>query len=265
MKFSKFAVLIVVLNLLLSSCGAGQVFGPTMTPTPTTTNTPTPTKTPTPTNTSTPMPTNTPTLTPTATLTPQELYEKIAPVDFEYGECLTINRGCYSYSGEWGDKYKMSRFNAFFTGYSRQVERFDNIYTGTTIFSTEIQVAIRDTSGNVYAMWLPLGSNDFKINQVQKGCCSIITGTTSELLALIHPGSKIGFSVLRNLTPPMSESLKTCALDNWACDYRRFVHNSAIYNKQLAYDVSDGRFPDQSVLDDAVIPVANVITFILED
>jgi tetratricopeptide (TPR) repeat protein len=42
------------LNLIISGCGPGQLFGPTKTPTPT--NTLTPTKTPTPTNTLTPTP-----------------------------------------------------------------------------------------------------------------------------------------------------------------------------------------------------------------
>lgn len=57
---------------LVSGCGPGQLFGPTLTPTPTATSTPTPTATctPTPTDTPTLTPTRTPTPTPTRTPTP---------------------------------------------------------------------------------------------------------------------------------------------------------------------------------------------------
>ena len=58
----------ITISFFLSSCGAGQLLGPTITPTPTSTNTPTATSTQTPTI--TPSPTNTFTPTPTATLTP---------------------------------------------------------------------------------------------------------------------------------------------------------------------------------------------------
>jgi len=58
------AICFLVMSLLISGCGAGQLSGPTLTPTPTPTSSPTPTRTPTPTQT----PTNTPT--PTATATP---------------------------------------------------------------------------------------------------------------------------------------------------------------------------------------------------
>ena len=53
----------VVMTLSISSCGAGQIFGPTFTPTATLTNTPTPS----PTSTSTPKPSATPTATSTET------------------------------------------------------------------------------------------------------------------------------------------------------------------------------------------------------
>jgi hypothetical protein len=54
-----------VAMVLISSCSAGQLFGPTITPIPTITNTPTPTSTstPTPSATSTPIPTETPIVT----------------------------------------------------------------------------------------------------------------------------------------------------------------------------------------------------------
>lgn len=61
-------VLITAFPLLFSSCGPGQVLGPTFTLTPTATMTATITPTNTPTNTSTP--TSTPTFTPTPTQTP---------------------------------------------------------------------------------------------------------------------------------------------------------------------------------------------------
>ncbi len=56
------AISAIVFSLLLSGCGSGQLFGPTITPSPTITNTPTSTPTPTPTATFTP--------TATATFTP---------------------------------------------------------------------------------------------------------------------------------------------------------------------------------------------------
>ena len=60
MKIKGFIIgpLLIVLVLVLSACGPGQVFGPTVTPTPT--NTSTPTSTSTPTITPSPIPTFTP-------------------------------------------------------------------------------------------------------------------------------------------------------------------------------------------------------------
>ena len=68
MKIQKFIPLISI-SLLISSCGPGQLFGPTITPTFTATLTSTPTLTPT----VTPSPTITPTLTPSPTATPSPL------------------------------------------------------------------------------------------------------------------------------------------------------------------------------------------------
>ena len=67
MKVKSVSFLVLLLSLLLSSCGAGQVLGPTLTPNPTSTNTPTltPTSTKTPIPTVTPLPTNTSTPSPT--------------------------------------------------------------------------------------------------------------------------------------------------------------------------------------------------------
>jgi len=61
-------LILVVISSLVSSCGPGQLFGPTITPSPTATLTPTVTPSPTltPTRTSTPTPTITPTQTPVA-------------------------------------------------------------------------------------------------------------------------------------------------------------------------------------------------------
>lgn len=59
-----FVALFLTLASLLSGCGPGQLFGPTLTPTPTITSTPTTTPTPTATATFTPLPTATPTATP---------------------------------------------------------------------------------------------------------------------------------------------------------------------------------------------------------
>lgn len=67
-----FCLFILAPCLLISGCGAGQVFGPTLTPTPTITMTPTPTLTYTPTT--TPTYTNTPTFTSTSTITPTPVH-----------------------------------------------------------------------------------------------------------------------------------------------------------------------------------------------
>ncbi|MHB1355860.1 MAG: hypothetical protein ACYCZF_07765 [Anaerolineae bacterium] len=77
-KHRSIALLVLVLGLVVSGCGPGQLLGPTLTTTPTRTLTSTPTATrtltPTPTSTHTPTNTSTPTITPspTATLTPSQ-------------------------------------------------------------------------------------------------------------------------------------------------------------------------------------------------
>ena len=63
-------IAISVLSLFMASCGPGQIFGPSFTPTPTNTLTPTPTFTPTSTPTNTPRPTATPRPTTTPSPTP---------------------------------------------------------------------------------------------------------------------------------------------------------------------------------------------------
>ena len=63
MKQAIIVIVLAIICLLMSSCGPGQAFGPTITPSQTSTNTPIPT----PTITSTPVPTATITPIPTAT------------------------------------------------------------------------------------------------------------------------------------------------------------------------------------------------------
>jgi hypothetical protein len=74
------AIFILALGLLISSCGPGGAFGPTLTPVPTLTPIPTSTNTPippTPTSTSTPEPTATDTPVPTPTISPDtDLFNK---------------------------------------------------------------------------------------------------------------------------------------------------------------------------------------------
>lgn len=71
-KYPQWGLFLIVITILLSGCGPGQLFGPTITPTSTQTPIP-PTFTPTPVPpTATPTPTLTPTTIPTNTSTPRE-------------------------------------------------------------------------------------------------------------------------------------------------------------------------------------------------
>lgn len=72
MQRRRLVVSLVIVSLVLTSCGPGELLGPrpTITPTPTATNTVTPTSTSTSTSTLTPTSTSTKTVTPTRTLTP---------------------------------------------------------------------------------------------------------------------------------------------------------------------------------------------------
>jgi hypothetical protein len=67
-KQRSIVIFVLVMSLTMSSCGPGQLFGPTVTPTPTTTPTTTPTPIP-PTSTPTPIPPS-----PTPTLVPNSIY-----------------------------------------------------------------------------------------------------------------------------------------------------------------------------------------------
>lgn len=62
-------IFVLITSLIISGCGPGQLFGPTITSTPTKTMTPTTTHTPTATSTRTSTPTKTPTRTPSPTPT----------------------------------------------------------------------------------------------------------------------------------------------------------------------------------------------------
>lgn len=65
-------IALFLLSFLISACGPGQIFGPTVTPTPTNTSIPTSTPTTAPTPIPTETPTPLPTLTPTVTVPPTE-------------------------------------------------------------------------------------------------------------------------------------------------------------------------------------------------
>jgi len=82
---------IVTVSLLVSGCGPGQLFGPTLTPTPTTTLTPT--LTPTPTLTLTPTLTFTPTITPTPTPVAATLDDNLCEIkgSFTLDGTLSLN------------------------------------------------------------------------------------------------------------------------------------------------------------------------------
>jgi hypothetical protein len=123
-KHSSIVVLVIIVSLLLTSCGAGQLLGPTVTPTmtvtPTLTKTPWPTSTPAPTSTPTIPPTPTPTIEPASQFS--ELFENpqitaIDTFDFydkeKWGElqlCTSVNNGELHYAcGENGYFGRMNR------------------------------------------------------------------------------------------------------------------------------------------------------------
>jgi hypothetical protein len=79
------AIFILVLGLLVSGCGPGQVFGPTITPTPTVTATATATFTP--------IPTDTPTITPTLTPVTQTFNITVPANVFWFNTGIPIAKG----------------------------------------------------------------------------------------------------------------------------------------------------------------------------
>jgi hypothetical protein len=105
MKNLTSTVLILSISLLLSGCGVGQIFGPTITPIPTATDTPTATFTP--------APTFTPTATPDFYTSKERLAEKITWVVEEYNSPTAGTDGsvlCMAFPGN-----KMRPNSATFT------------------------------------------------------------------------------------------------------------------------------------------------------
>jgi WD40 repeat protein len=128
--------LILVLNLSVSSCGPGGLFGPTLTPIPTVTQTPSPTLTPTPTPTFTP--TFTPTVTPTTTPNlPVSLGTQIP----SFGEVIsTSNWSKLSEFARWGlgritAQFRWSPDNRFIAIPTRFGVRLINAETGSLVLT----------------------------------------------------------------------------------------------------------------------------------
>ena len=145
--------------IVITACAPST---PIYTPTPISTSTITPSHTPTKTSTPSPTPSNTPS--PTVTLTTEEEYGKLAPLDVTYAECIGA-KDCFSYNYDYGQRYKEVTYQSFYTGNSREVTRYDPA-SGKDILNTEIQVVLRDETGNLHVLWLPLGSQDFKNNRI---------------------------------------------------------------------------------------------------
>jgi len=85
-KHPIWTLLAILMSLILSGCGSGQIFGPTITPTFTVTSTPTQTLTPIPTS------THTPTLTPTITITPTPNFYTPEELAINYSIWVTNNK-----------------------------------------------------------------------------------------------------------------------------------------------------------------------------
>lgn len=236
-----------IASLLVTSCGAGQLFGPTITPSPTitltSTSTPTPTQTPTPTVTLTPTSTHVPTV--------EEAFGHLAPLDFEY----TLGD---RWSGAYGRSYKEAEFQSFFTGRTRVVERFDE-WSKRDITHTEIQVVLRDENNVLHALWLSFGSNDFKYNSInlQEGRTNGgKNGSVGDLLKLLSIGSIVEFGFFWD-TPTKSPITRWCSDSDpdFCNDYSIVKFYLARSNIEFLHELRDGEFPEQAVLDDMVIPV----------
>lgn len=108
-------LILAVISLLVSSCGPGQLFGPTITPSPMPTLTPTltPTSTITPTPTSTPTPTITPTPTPVAATFDDNLCD--IKGSFTLDGTLSLNAASTLEQAV----EKESRYALFFNGFSK--------------------------------------------------------------------------------------------------------------------------------------------------
>ena len=127
-------LVLIIIGLLLSACGPGQLFGPTITPTPT--HTPTKTPTITPTMTLTPTETPSPTLTsvPTETPTPTETSKPLVISELSgVWNGTTADGSPFRFSVERGTVYPI-RFEL--EGFT--VERKQIIACGQIAFSTGV-------------------------------------------------------------------------------------------------------------------------------
>lgn len=129
-----FQLAFIAISLFVSSCGPGQLFGPTFTPTPTytptQTSTATPTLTPTPTKTPSPTFTSTSTETPTPTETPKPIViSKLSGI----WNGTTADGSPFRFSVERGTVYPIQFELDGFT-----VERKQIIACGQIAFSTGV-------------------------------------------------------------------------------------------------------------------------------
>jgi len=193
-------------------------------------------------------------MTPTSTREPtvEEAFGHLALLDFEYalGD---------RWSGNYGPRYKKAQFQSFFTGRTRVVERFDE-WSNREITHTEIQVVLRDEDNVLHALWLSFGSNDFKYNWInlQEGDYSNggKNGSVGDLLKLLSIGSVIEFSFFWD-TPTKSPITPLCSNSDpeFCNDYAIVKFYLARSNIEFLHELRDGKFPEQVVLDNTVIPV----------
>jgi hypothetical protein len=153
-------MILVLLGLLISTCGPGQFLGPTITPS--ATSTPSPTQTPIPpTPTRTPIPSKTPTRAPTRTPTPT-----IPPPEFGHYAGTSYNVPWVSfYYNEDG-----------ITGFSLEVETWDvgKKYTCTLTQPGDVVYPVSDSFDQP-------GAKFFLVGSVESGTTVFVTlsGTTA--------------------------------------------------------------------------------------
>ncbi len=151
-------------SFVLSACGAGQIFGPTFTPTPTLTLTPT--FTPNPTLTATP------TLTLTSTLTPESLL------------------------GQLGGRVFLSSDNEPISDFTITLEGSKELESTTDVNG---EYSFADLEPGVYSVsisWnLDKGGNPPPCQQFQIGLPSTMSGTALNLTAVNDVGERIIISV----------------------------------------------------------------------
>lgn len=140
-KYGNLVILVLVMSLIISGCGPGQVFGPTITPSPT--NTPTPTSTSTPTPTFTPTMTPSPTFTPTPTIEPPsqlsnffegarltyyESFDNYQLDQWDTQDCQSVNNGELKFACANG---YLNRKNSFHEGEGVMIDFKHANQTGT--------------------------------------------------------------------------------------------------------------------------------------